>query len=186
MSADGTLTNGERSAGVQGKLTVQEALNKVLAGTGLEAIAQTNGSYVLRKLPVSSEATLPVVHVAGNTAIEDPLGPVTGYVARRSMTATKTDTPLLEVPQSISVIGREEMDARGVQDLMEAIRYTPGVAVNMWGIESRGMEWLMLRGFSPYSNISYRDGLYQADFGDLFPITEPYGLERVELSLIHI
>ncbi len=181
LSADGSLTSGERSVGVQGTFTVQQALDKILAGTGLEAVVQANGSYVLRKLPAISEATLPVVRVAGNAVTEDPLGPVSGYVARRSMTATKTDTPLLEVPQSISVIGREEMDARGVQDLMEAIRYTPGVAVNMWGIESRGMEWLMLRGFSPYSNISYRDGLYQADFGDLFPLTEPYGLERVEI-----
>ncbi len=31
-------------------------------------------------------------------------GPVEGYVAKRSVSATKTDTPIIETPQSISVI----------------------------------------------------------------------------------
>jgi iron complex outermembrane recepter protein len=35
-----------------------------------------------------------------------------GYVANDSTTATKSDTPILETPQSISVVTRAEMDAR--------------------------------------------------------------------------
>jgi len=34
-------------------------------------------------------------------------GPVTGYLAHQSISSTKTDTPILETPQSISVITRE-------------------------------------------------------------------------------
>ena len=40
---------------------------------------------------------------------QDPRGPINGYVAERSLTGTKTDTPLMETPQAISVIGREEI-----------------------------------------------------------------------------
>ena len=61
-----------------------------------------------------------------------------GYVAKSSSSGTKTDTPLIEVPQSISVVTRNELDTRGVQDMSEALRYTPGVVVDQWGFEGRG------------------------------------------------
>src|SRR4051794_3091786 len=49
-----------------------------------------------------------------------------GYVAKRSRTATKTDTTLLETPQSITVITRDQLDMRNVQNITEALRYTAG------------------------------------------------------------
>ena len=52
---------------------------------------------------------------------------VTGYVARVSPTATKTNTPLIETPQSVSVVTREQLNDRNVQSLNEALAYTPGV-----------------------------------------------------------
>ncbi|MFT4195978.1 TonB-dependent siderophore receptor [Ottowia sp.] len=103
-------------------------------------------------------------------------GPVQGYVARRSAAGTKTDTPLIETPQSISVIGREELDARAVQNIMEAVRYTPGVAAGNWGYDARGIDWLLLRGFDA-TNAMYRDGLRLPAYS----LTEPYGVERVEV-----
>ncbi len=103
-------------------------------------------------------------------------GPVQGYVARRSSTAMKTDTPLIETPQSISVIGRDELDARGVQSITEAVRYTPGVAAGNWGFDGRGYDWLLIRGFNA-TTAMYRDGLLLPPWS----MTESYGLERVEV-----
>lgn len=60
--------------------------------------------------------------------------------------ATKTDTPLIETPQSVSVIERVEMDARGVQNLNEATRYTAGVLPESQGIDNR-VDDLYIRGF---------------------------------------
>ena len=125
-------------------------------------------------VPDSTGNALPTVTVRDEP--ETANGPVQGYVARRSATGTKTDTPLIETPQSISVIGREELDARGVQNIMEAVRYTPGVAAGNWGYDARGIDWLLLRGFDT-TNTMYRDGL-SLPAGML---TEPYGLERVEV-----
>lgn len=127
--------------------------------------------------PPEPASTLPEITVRGEQP-ETATGPVPGYVARRSATGTKTDTPLLEVPQSVSVIGREEMDARGAQDIMEAVRYTPGVTVNNWGFDPRGIEWILLRGFDATSGIAgYRDGLALPAYS----VTESYGVERVEV-----
>ena len=47
VSVNGALTDGKQSQGVQGNLSVPEAITKLLAGSGLEAIAQPNGSLSL-------------------------------------------------------------------------------------------------------------------------------------------
>src|SRR6218665_1637396 len=47
--------------------------------------------------------------------------------------ATKTDTPIAETAKSVSVIAREELDARGVVNLNEAMRYVAGVVLESTG-----------------------------------------------------
>ena len=47
---------------------------------------------------------LPTIDVSGQTSAERANGPVVGYVAKQSATATKTDTAVLETPQSISIV----------------------------------------------------------------------------------
>jgi iron complex outermembrane receptor protein len=105
------------------------------------------------------------------------------YVAKRSKTGTKTDTPIIEIPQSISVITREEMDARGVQGMTEALRYVPGIVVDNYGFESRGYEYLLMRGFQSLTTAMFRDGLSMAAQGAYFGsfITDPYALDRIDV-----
>lgn len=50
-----------------------------------------------------------------------------GYQAKKSRTATKTDTELIDVPQSITVITPELMKDMSVQSMSEAVQYVPGV-----------------------------------------------------------
>jgi iron complex outermembrane receptor protein len=50
--------------------------------------------------PKPDEPTLPEVKVKAEAEQETATGPVKGYVARASATGTKTDTPLIETPQS--------------------------------------------------------------------------------------
>lgn len=179
---------GKRSPGLTGSHSAPAALKALLTGTGLAADQQSNGGYVLRAVPTSAprpaaregEVTLPTVKVTARPDVETATGPVSGYVAKRSATATRTDTPLIETPQSISVVGREEMDARGVQDVMDAIRYTPGITTNIYGPDNRSWEDIQIRGFSSYYS-SYRDGLAQIPAGVTYYLTESYGLERVEV-----
>lgn len=176
LSFNADQTRGRQSAGIRGAYGVEAGLARLLAGSGLEARHRGGGNYVLRALPAAGVATLDAVTVTGETAF----GPVPGYAASRTATATKTDTPILEVPQSVSVIGREEMEARGALDVMDAIQYTPGVSVNTYGPDNRGWEYISLRGFMTY-NVTMRDGLAQNPAGVTYYSTEPYGLERIEV-----
>ena len=66
--------------------------------------------------------TLPSITVTADTADEPK-----GYVAPTSFAATKTGTPLLETPQTVTVITRQELDARQSQSLRMALQYAPGV-----------------------------------------------------------
>lgn len=105
---------------------------------------------------------------------------VTGYVARVSPTATKTNTPLIETPQSVSVVTREQLNDRNVQDLAQAIAYTPGVSSSVFGFDPR-YDAFYIRGFSATYNGIFRDGLRLNAVGLTIPRSEPYGLEAVTI-----
>jgi len=105
---------------------------------------------------------------------------VVGYTAKDSVTATKTDTPILETPQSISVIPKDQIQDQGAQTLNQALRYTPGITLDTYSVNS-AFDWFKLRGFEAPR---YLDGLrLPVDAGTQFaiPRIEPYGLERIEV-----
>ena len=126
----------------------------------------------------TADPTFPTVVIeAKNT------GEAIGNIAKRSITATKTDTPVIEIPQSISVVTRNEMDMRSVQNFTEALRYVPGVTVDQFGFDGRGFEYLLMRGFNALTTANFRDGLSNAAQGLFFNgfVTDTYGLERVDV-----
>ncbi|MEG2029675.1 MAG: TonB-dependent siderophore receptor [Janthinobacterium sp.] len=181
-------TEGLRSGGVSGSYTVDDALARALAGTGLAAVRTAGGGYALRAATASATGaaadgvqTMAPVTVSAQGEAENPWGKVSGYVARRASTATKTDASLLEVPQSVSVITRDRMDDQGVRTLNDAIQYTAGLRSNTAGANPAD-DSLSLRGFSQFSGAFYLDGMRLMPMGTLgFFGVEPYGAERVEV-----
>jgi iron complex outermembrane receptor protein len=112
---------------------------------------------------------------------ETAYGPVQGYVANQSATGTKTDTPLREVPQSVSVITRDQMQAQSVQNLAQSLRYTAGVTGELFGLDTR-CYGLQMRGFNTWDQEYYKDGLQlRAPSFANFTCLEPYGAERIEV-----
>jgi iron complex outermembrane receptor protein len=124
--------------------------------------------------------TLSVEGAGGAPRAETARGPVAGYVAGRSATATKTDTPLIRTPQSISVVGATQIEAQRSQTVSEAVRYTPGIYANQFGPDTR-LDWFLIRGFSATESGLFRDGLqlFQTSFAN-FRI-DPFGAERIEV-----
>lgn len=108
-----------------------------------------------------------------------PLGPVDGFVAYDSLTATKTDTPIVETPQSITVITRDQMASQNVQTVAEALLYSASVASEPYGADAR-YDWIFVRGFNQAENGLYIDGLRQQSGGTGFRV-DPFGLERIEV-----
>ena len=117
---------------------------------------------------------------AAARAVESPTGPVNGFVATRSATATKTNTPLIETPQSITVVGREQIDVQKAQTLTQATQYAAGIYSGTFGSDSR-LDFFTLRGFVASDYGLYRDGLQQLNYGFAYFRTETFGLERIEV-----
>lgn len=179
LSFDPTPLGTRKSEGLQGSYSIEEGFRKLLHGTGFKLTDTGNGAYSLISTQSGSDGsavmTLPEMTVTSVAA--------DGYVARTSASGTKTDTPIIETPQSISVVTRDEMDIRSAQTINEAIRYTPGVVVDNFGVETRGFEYLLLRGFNALTTSNFRDGLSNAAsglFNNAF-ITDGYSLERVDV-----
>lgn len=107
-------------------------------------------------------------------------GPVVGVLATQSGTSTKTDTPILTTPQSISVIPKDQIYQQGAQSVNEALRYTPGITLDTYGATTF-YDAFKLRGFDAPR---YLDGLrLPIDPGTqfAFPRVDPYMLERIEV-----
>jgi iron complex outermembrane receptor protein len=111
---------------------------------------------------------------------QSPPGPGVGYVATRSLTATKSDTPILETPQTISVVTRQQMDDQNAQSVPEALRYSSGVLPEQRGANSQGLEYVYNRGFQIDE---YLNGLILPGSLDGYNVTsiDAYMLNRVEL-----
>ncbi|MBE9604712.1 TonB-dependent siderophore receptor [Acetobacteraceae bacterium H6797] len=177
-SASAALLEGRRSPGVTGNLAAEEALRRLLTGSGLGGRIE-GGAILLTVLPPApaDTAQLPVLDV---TASQGGRWAAQGFVVEDSAVGSKTDTPLIETPQAINVVTRAEMEAQGSENVTEALRYTPGVVSQYGGTDLR-YDWLTVRGFTP--PIRYLDGL-RLPFGArgyAQPRIESYGLERIEM-----
>ncbi|WP_193074100.1 TonB-dependent siderophore receptor [Pseudomonas sp. FME51] len=124
----------------------------------------------------SSAVDLPDDIIFGSET-ESATGPVEGYTATRSATATKTDTALTETPRSISVVTAERMRDQGVQTVQDALRYVSGVRGEAYGLDARG-DSALIRGSSP---AAFLDGLQQSFGSYTNTRPDPFALERVEV-----
>lgn len=99
------------------------------------------------------------------------------YVSTGSRTATKSDAPLVETPQAVTVISRDQIDLLHWTSLEDTVKYTAGAVGGVFGPDTR-YDWLLVRGFSP---IQYIDGL-QAPIGSVSNVgTDLYGYQAVDI-----
>lgn len=172
--------SGQQTAGLRGRYTVAAGLRQLLAGSKLQAVRHDNGSYSLLPVAEGSALQLGATSISGQL-IESAYGPVDGYVATRSATGTKTDTPILEIPQAINVVTAAQVETQGARNLTQALRYTPGL--NTGGFTDRNSiaDEITSRGFAPTP--LYLDGAYIPYAGSLggAPQIDPYTLERIEV-----
>lgn len=173
---------GQRTAGLSGRFTADAALRGLLASTPLsyELTGQRSVTIYNPNAALNANAQsiqLDTINVDGRP------NDVAGFVARRSSAGSKTDTPILETPQSISVVTREQMDARAVSSVVEALQYVPGVFTHPGGKDPR-YDNVAMRGFSANGFGQYRDGLRDLGDSSYFSLyrNETYGLERVDVA----
>lgn len=110
----------------------------------------------------------------------DGVAPVKGFVPEATTTGSKDAVPIEKIPQSVSVVGRDQIDATGAQKADEALRYTAGVFAQPFGVDS-DTDWIYIRGFDATASGIYLDGLQNFSYGFGGFLTDSFGLERIEV-----
>ena len=129
------------------------------------------GAQAADAVSTGAEETLPEVNVSAETL--GPSADEDGYLARGTTTATKTETLLRDVPQSISIVTEEQIEDQAIRSMEDAVRYVPGVQASQ-GEGNR--DALIFRGNQTTADF-FVDGIrddvqYYRDF---------YNMDRVEV-----
>lgn len=140
------------SPGVQGQHTIEQALQKLLSGSGI-SFRRTGPNTVALELNKSAKdpntTTLKAMTVVGKS---NPDNDPTTYKVTNASTATKTDTPIMETPYSIKVVPHQVLQDQQFINVEDAVKNIAGMQTSFNGIA----DIFMMRGFQ--SNTFYRDG----------------------------
>ncbi|GFE83890.1 ligand-gated channel [Steroidobacter agaridevorans] len=122
-----------------------------------------------------------IATVAGNSAVAETNADlaerntivVTGVRDKGQASGTKTDTPLIETPQTITVIDGDELARRNARSINQALDYVAGVSANQRGGTVTRYDQMYLRGFSP---TFYLDGMRL--------IAGPYSTPQIDFNRV--
>lgn len=121
------LVVGKTAPAVSGKLGLQDGLQRLLAGSGLQASLDGNAVTIKAAPKVSHEtATLSEITVMANgerTATSDN----TGNYATRAVSLAGAERSLRETPQSVSVVTRQQMDDKNLFTLDQVLEQSTGL-----------------------------------------------------------
>ena len=115
--------------------------------------------------------------VEDSEEIDEIIVEAPGYVSTGGRSANKIDIPLVETPQSVSVISRDMMDLLNFNSVNETMRYVSGATGEAFGPDER-YDWLKVRGFDP---VLFIDGV-QAPIASVNNTgADLYGSESLEI-----
>jgi len=177
VTVDGSVVRSLTAQTVSGMMTAQQALQRLLAGTGLSYAVSGGTTIAIHRPPQESEGRIELgpITVEGNK--ESGYGPVSGYKASRSATATKTDTPIIDIPSAVQVVPREVIRDQNATRLLDAVRNVSGVQGG--GTSGNRSDGFLLRGFST-TRVAKDGFLAASSFGDVGFI-DLVNIERVEV-----
>jgi outer membrane receptor for ferric coprogen and ferric-rhodotorulic acid len=137
ISIDANLVRGLSAPAVRGSLTAAQATRAALAGSGLELVRTDSGNWSVRRAaearPASEPAPAAAVPLAEVlvTAQAEPsaVSEGTGSYAAHATTLGKQEQRLRDIPQSMSVLTRQQLDDRNITSLNDAMRTVTGISV---------------------------------------------------------
>jgi catecholate siderophore receptor len=155
-----------RSQPLSGTYTASEALRRLLAGSGLAARFPDRGTVRVARGGTGETDTYtltPLTVVAASSR---------GYGAARTVSATRTDTPLRDAPQSVTVVTAGLIADQSMQGMADVVRYVPGVSM---GQGEGHRDAPTIRGNSSTADF-FVDGVRD----DAQYLRDVYNVERVE------
>jgi iron complex outermembrane receptor protein len=168
ISFQGGLTGSDLSPGAVGHYEPEEALRRILAGSGLSYV-RSGGGIVIVEAPkerpakvvkITADAT--VVTLTAPTTIAPTTSPAGGPALEQIVvTARKREENLLTVPLAVAVMSSTAIQNTGVKTVRDLAQFTPGLLAqtqSVNGFSDRSQVRLTFRGLSQANGISFIDG----------------------------
>lgn len=197
---DAAMTHDLRTQGVSGDHLPAEALQILLQDTGLSARTTSSGSITLERM--SAPQSIPAASATGLAATASPEASprqaaqksvkipeivvkdvrereddAQTYVAEEAISATRTDTPIRDVPQSIQVVTRKVIEEQRTFRLQNTLENISGI--NATESAASLYDSLIIRGFTATDRSYFRNGLI--DPFAQFTASDTYNIRRLEV-----
>ncbi|WP_312933635.1 TonB-dependent receptor [Pseudomonas sp.] len=161
------LAHGVSSGGVRGALSPEAALKRLLHGTGLAYRTLSAGNVVIERQTVAQGRSV---------ALQET-----------TISATRSEQDVTQVPSTVSVQTREQLDRQNVNTIAELVRQEPGVSVSGIGQRS-GLNGYNIRGIDGERILTQVDGVAIPDSFFFGPYAQtqrnyvdPETIKRVEI-----
>ncbi|MGE8615154.1 MAG: TonB-dependent siderophore receptor [Achromobacter veterisilvae] len=128
------IVAGKTAPALRGSFTADQALAALLKGTGLRYQRQGDRFMLTAGEPDMLNAVT-VIGMAERHSMTEGTG---SYTTRISSIASKTEQSFREIPQSVSVVTRQQMEDQNITDIRQAMLAVPGVTYNGVDFYSRG------------------------------------------------
>ncbi|MFY4840824.1 TonB-dependent siderophore receptor [Aliarcobacter butzleri] len=150
--ANDEVLETKRVNNIQNIEGTQQALDKILEGTGLKAVIQNEAIVIVKEKVIGQGTVLEPISV-NDSYLGSTTEGTNSYTTGSMRTATKLDLSLRETPQSVSVITNQLIEDKKIDDFDTLMKNVTGVRVEKGVLDSRSS--YSLRGF----NLDY----YQID-----------------------
>jgi outer membrane receptor for ferric coprogen and ferric-rhodotorulic acid len=126
---------GLHTNGVRGELTAENAIHKLLEGTNLAVNVHSSGAILitrnrrLRQPSAAKEVGAKPPRNTGPSVESRQLEEIVVMGSAEGLVATRIETPLREIPQTISIIPSEQIRQQNDGDLADALGHTVGITV---------------------------------------------------------
>jgi len=180
ISFDARQLEGLRSPGLSGSFGVGDGFARIMAGSGLQAALQANGTYVLRPVPVSGSA----LELDATTIEAQRLGATTEHsnsYTTGAVTIGKGEHSLRETPQSVTVITRKMLDDQNLNTIDQVMEKTPGITVYD---STMGGKYFYSRGFRMSGQYQY-DGV-PLDMGNSYVQADSFSSDMAYYDRVEV
>src|SRR5262249_50671375 len=155
-SSDADVVRNLSTSGVQGRMTPAQALQRLLAGTGLTYGPAGTGGFVLQKTAAGGAIQLGAVRVEGKSGpapgADPDADPDSPHKAAR-LSSSKFTAPLVDLPRTVTVLTQQALEDKNATTIRDVARSTAGVTLGTGEGGNAFGDRFFIRGFDARNDV---------------------------------
>ncbi|MEM0985102.1 MAG: TonB-dependent receptor [Pseudomonadota bacterium] len=161
--APNELVSGKSTTGVSGAVTTEQAIERLLAGSGLEFERSSTGAYLVTEVvaqvePVAQPAREAVVEGEPEPRVEDTII-VTGQLTnKQASVGVLGRLDVLDTPYSVTSYSQDLLSSQQAVNLYDVLENDPGISTSF--NQFQGVDGFIVRGFEIFSSSVQINGLF--------------------------